>query len=127
MPEQLEKSNRRFFSREHSSSTWMKSQGLVTWEKQELSYKGQHPTNKLEPLAVIIIQCIPEVSASFRCNAGGGERKSPDETYEEQYLGIPCIWYLDQVPRLQPWIPLSFLNVLSLLALVSLGKSVSPG
>jgi len=82
------------------------------WEKQELSYKGQHPTSKLEPLAVIIIQCIPEACFIQMQWTGGGERKSPDETHEEQYLGIPCIWYLGSVPRLQPWIPFSFLNVL---------------
>ena len=86
--------------------------GLVTWEKQELSNKGQHPTNKLEPLAIIIIQCIPEACFIQMQWTGGGERKSLEKTHEEQYLGISCIWYLGRVPRLQPWIPFSFLNVL---------------
>lgn len=33
---------------------------LVMWEKQELGYKGQHPTNELATLAAIILQLMPE-------------------------------------------------------------------
>lgn len=47
---------------------------LVTQEKQELSYKDQHPTNKLESLATVTLQLIPE-PCFIKMKWGGEEGK----------------------------------------------------
>lgn len=60
-----------------------------TWEKQELSYKGQHPQISWNHL-LLSSSMHPRGLLHSDAMLKGRERKSPDETHEEQYTEIPA-------------------------------------